>query len=369
MKATAIIAITRKIINMIAIMQQLAATLSASPKDASALDASISALKSTISALESSLKTLEGSSALWECLAIVSSFAVFVGIVGEIIVIVSEDREDREDWSRGILLIPSRAPRWRFWFDIVATVIVLLGVLGEAWGSFELSSINSQLRSKTSELRAQSDQLLALITQEAGGAASSAERANKAEGELEKKAKALDKRIEAASSKLENVEATVRVQGPRFALLENGKEDFIEALKPFARTKITVAHCESKGISNRELIRFSSEIIFLLQTRWPKGSWWNAMGYRWNCEIDGNFISVSPKASVKTLGAANALHDELNKLHIHIEMITSAPDILHTNSFPDTPPSIRDEDNPERIFLVLSEHDLADAPFPDKPKK
>ncbi len=169
---------------MAAIMQLLATAPSALPSEASALDASISALRSSIAALDSCIKALEGSSSFWEHLAIVSSFAVFFGIVGEVIVIVSEYLDDVHDWSIGerlwvwkVVSPPGRPPRWRFWFDIIATVVVLLGVLGEAWGSKELASINSQLRSKTSELRADSDQLLALITQEAGSAAQSAREA------------------------------------------------------------------------------------------------------------------------------------------------------------------------------------------------
>ena len=162
---------------MVAIMQNLAAFSSASPTDASALDASISALKNSISALESSLKTLEVASTPWEWVVIVSSFVVFVGIIGEVVVIISEDRENKHEWARGIFLTPDRAPRWRFWLDIIATIIVLLGILGEAWGSLELASINSKLRSTTSLLRAKSDQLLAVITQEAGSAALSAQHA------------------------------------------------------------------------------------------------------------------------------------------------------------------------------------------------
>lgn len=167
---------------MVVIMQYLATVPSALPSDASALEASISALRRSISALDSCIKTLEGSSAPWEVLAIVSAFVVFFGIVGEIFVIVSEYRDDLHDWRRGavfwvwgIVRPPDRPPRWRFWFDIIATVVVLAGVLGEAWGSMKLASINSQLRSNTSELRADSDQLLALVTEVAGDANTSAQ--------------------------------------------------------------------------------------------------------------------------------------------------------------------------------------------------
>jgi len=190
---------------MVAIMQALATAPSALPSDSSALDASISALKSSISALESSLKTLEGSSAPWELLAIISSFVVFFGIVGEVIVIVSEDREDREDWARGVVRPPDRAPRWRFWFDIVATIVVLLGVLGEAWGSSRLASINSQLRSKTSVLRAKSDQLLALVTEEAGEAKNSAVKAQGAAKDAQSSADKADKDADKAKLKAEAV--------------------------------------------------------------------------------------------------------------------------------------------------------------------
>jgi hypothetical protein len=187
---------------MSAIMQALAAIPSALPSDASTRDASISALKSSISALESSLKTLEGSSTPWEWVAIVSAFVVFVGIVGEIIVIVSEYLGDLHDWRQGVIfwvwrvvLPPGRPPRWRFWFDIVATVVVLLGVLGEASASLELASINSQLRSKTSELRAKSDQLLALVTEVAADANGRASKNEKEAAQLRKDAAELENSI------------------------------------------------------------------------------------------------------------------------------------------------------------------------------
>lgn len=165
-----------------AISQLLAIASSAPPNDASALETSISALRSSISALDSCVKTLEESSAPWEYLAIVSSFVVFFGIIGEVIVIVDEDRDAMHDWKRGIVLVPGHPKRWRFWFDIAATVIVLAGVLGEAWGSMKLASINSLLRTKTSQLRADGDHLLALVTLEAGSAKSSADAASKDAG-------------------------------------------------------------------------------------------------------------------------------------------------------------------------------------------
>jgi hypothetical protein len=86
---------------------------------------------------------------------------------------------------------PDRPSFAKLWFELIATILVVAGVFGEAGASLELASINSQLRSKTSDLRAKSDQLLALVTEQAGGAATSAQRANDALGEAQKKMKAV----------------------------------------------------------------------------------------------------------------------------------------------------------------------------------
>ncbi len=159
------------------IIQHLANLPSSCPSDSSSLESCISALKSSISALESFLKTTEGASGHWETFGWLCAIAVGVGIAGEIVVIVSEHFEGLEDWERGIIRPPDRPPAWRFWFDIVATLIVLGGVFGEAGATAAVASINSQLRSKTSELRAKSDQLVAVTTEEAGDAAASAKAA------------------------------------------------------------------------------------------------------------------------------------------------------------------------------------------------
>jgi len=149
-------------------------------KDASALGASISACRSSIKVLESSLKTTEGSSGGWETFAWVCSVAVAIGVAAEIVGIVWEYRDNLEDWRHGIMRPPDRPSFVRFfWFEMLATVLVVAGVFGEARANRELASINGQLRSKISELRADSDQLLALVTLEAGDAAQSAEAARR----------------------------------------------------------------------------------------------------------------------------------------------------------------------------------------------
>lgn len=216
---------------MVAIMQALAMPCSALPSDSSTLDASISACQSSISALDSSIKTLGDKSSPWEFLAIVCSFAVFVGIIGEVVVIVSEYRDDLDGWKQGVIfwvwravLPPERPPRWRFWFDISATVVVLLGILGEAGASARLAFINSQLRSDTNKLSAYSDQLLALVTWEAGNAVTSV-------GVVEKKAESLNRQIGTTSKETASLERQFPAVKAQIAALGSSATDAIERAK------------------------------------------------------------------------------------------------------------------------------------------
>jgi len=245
--------------------QYLAILASALPSEASALEASISALKSCISALESSIKALEDSSGPWELLAIVSSLVVVPGIVGELIVIVSEDRDDLHDWQRGVafwkwrVVLPSdRAPRWRFWFDIIATVVVLVGIMGEAWGSLKLASINSQLRTKTSELRADTDQLLALITLEAGDADTSAKNAAIEAGNAQDSADAARNAANALEARL----AWRHIDSKR-------RGGFIAKLRPYAGTQVLYDFYETT--EDPEAEQFLSEIVSLFS----EGAHWD----------------------------------------------------------------------------------------------
>jgi hypothetical protein len=166
---------TRHIRTTAMIIQHLANLPSSCPIDSSSLESCISALKSSISALESSAETLAVKSGFWETFSWLCAIAVGIGIAGEIVVIVSEHREDFDDWRRCIIRPSDRPPLWRFRFDIAATLLVLAGVFGEAGATGEVASINSRLRSKASELRAKNDLLLAVITEEAGDAKVSAD--------------------------------------------------------------------------------------------------------------------------------------------------------------------------------------------------
>ena len=298
---------------MVAIMQHLAILFSASANDSSTLEASISASRKSISALDICINTLEGSSKPWETLSKVSAFVVFFGIVGEVVVIISEYFEDLDEWRlsawmRPRVFPPDRPPRWRFWFDIVATVIVLAGVFGEAWGSLQVDSINSELRSKTSVLRADSDQLLALVTQEVGSAETDI-------GDVQKKADVLNGQLDATASKVGELNALVQSQLPRRRLLDEGKANFINALKSFATQTVIVTSCANLSPQS-ERAKVEQGLITLLGSQ---GASWDVRAVAWdpclNTPLAGitvNFTDSRPAA----VRAGTALVNTLNKLNI-----------------------------------------------------
>lgn len=196
----------RPISAMAVMIQHLASASSVSAKDASALDACISALKSSISALESSIKTLGASSGRWEILAWCCAILVAAGVVGDVVVIVWEYREEKSDWRRGILLPPSHPNSRKLWFGLISTFLIFSGVFGEAGASLELALINSQLRSKTNELRAKSDTLLALTTQLAGVAETSAQGAITKAGEAKTKSDTAGRKADAVSQEADQID-------------------------------------------------------------------------------------------------------------------------------------------------------------------
>jgi hypothetical protein len=210
--ATTTKAKNEKTIAMIVISHIFATLSSALPTDSSTRDASISALRNSIAALDKSISALEDSSPGWERWAIASSIGVFVGIIGEVIVIACEYLDELRDWKQGkifwnwrIVLPPERPVRRRFWFDIFATFVVLAGIMGEFSASIKLSDINGQLRTKTSLLRDDTDQLIALVSQEAADA--------------NERARAEEKATQGLKTRADVAEAALaRITGPAYAV-------------------------------------------------------------------------------------------------------------------------------------------------------
>lgn len=174
----------RPMIPTIALLTQAASSL---PSDTSALERSISALESCISALDSKAESLARSSARWDPVAWVFTSLVIIGVALELWVIWQEFRDDMKSWAVERWGIHRRAERpvvGNLVIEFLSVLLVVGGIIGELRVSVKIASINSELRktdgilrSKNAELRSDSDQLLALVTQEAGDAAKSADKA------------------------------------------------------------------------------------------------------------------------------------------------------------------------------------------------
>ncbi|MGA7522977.1 MAG: hypothetical protein WBW84_10875 [Acidobacteriaceae bacterium] len=274
------------------IIQHAAKAASILPPAASALDSAISALKSCISALESSLKTVGQSSGQWETLAWVCSVGVAFGVAAEIIGIIWQYRDDLRDWRRGIIRPPDRPSRGKLWFEAAATVLVVAGIFGEAGASLKLASINSQLRSITSELRAKSDQLLALVTQEAGSAATSAQKAHR--------------EADVVSSEALELSQQLTKQDLREHLLQNkrNRDRFVAILKPFTGQKFDIRPCtlDDSEVTSLSLVLYGA----MLDAGWTNVSFrpYFACG-------NGVVVLVDNDAPDSTKRAASALQRAL----------------------------------------------------------
>ncbi len=155
----------------------LAICPSLSAIDSSASDACISSLRSSISALDNSISSLEASSPTWERVSLWSSIFVATGVFLELFSIGWAFHEEKELWRPGITRAPANPSFAKVSLEVFATLIIGIGILGETEASASLSSINDQVRIKAVTLRAKSEELLALITQQAGNAVLSANKA------------------------------------------------------------------------------------------------------------------------------------------------------------------------------------------------
>lgn len=183
--------------------------------DSSALDIAISALEKEISRLELSIDGLE--KWLW-----ISSAAVAVGVIFEIVFIVHEYLEDRAGWRRGIISSPSRPSFRLLLFEIVSVVVVVAGIVGELWVGVVSSNRNTDLRSKNTRL-------ISLVREKAGNAQIAAGNADKDAGDakeragkLEVQAATLRKQAEDERIARVKIEARVswrRLSGPQRRIL------------------------------------------------------------------------------------------------------------------------------------------------------
>ncbi|MGA9968479.1 MAG: hypothetical protein WBQ10_24990, partial [Terriglobales bacterium] len=118
----------------------------------------------------------------------------------------------------------------------VGWVLIIGGLFGELRASSRISDLSASIQEC-------SDAKVTAATLEAGDAANSAKTAHDEADAVGKEAAAIQKRLDSASRQLSEVEGQVRIQGPRRKLLEDNRDKFLEALKPFAGQRVTVVKC------------------------------------------------------------------------------------------------------------------------------
>jgi hypothetical protein len=235
------------------------------------------------------------------------------------------------------------ALNWSEVFLLICGVVLVIGIIGEEVEKWELhkrlfvalvvAGVAGELIADggiflfSHQLQVMSDNEIAEANRNAGNAADAAGRAERsAQGArdksaaVEKQADALDIRLGAASDKLGKLEQQLLIQGPRWQILEDNRDAFIKALKPFAKQRFTVVSCGWNPPV--EPYKVEQGLLNLLGER---GAGWSigSPGYvHWSLcangatTVGGNEVTFSSAANQTVKDAAQALSDELNKLSI-----------------------------------------------------
>jgi hypothetical protein len=180
---------------------------------------------------------------------------------------------------------------------------------------------------KTNDL---SGRLIGSLGEKAEKAATDAALASGRVLALDKELDKLVERMDKASALLGELELELLSQSPRWRLLEAGKDNFIETLKPFAGQRFIIVECG--GSPSPEPYKLEEDLEnFLRAAGWERvplyASWescGNGTGNGATSE-GGNLIAFNANATPKMQDAAKALHDALNKLSIFTTSFKAPP--------------------------------------------
>lgn len=150
----------------------------------------------------------------------------------------------------------------------------------------------------------------------AARAEETASQANTIADKTGKKADALIARVSIASSKLETIENAVRVQGPRWRLLDAGRSDFIKSMKPFKGQKYAILSCGRLQPEANKLEERLTSVLSSAEAGWILLS----SSISFSCidilEAGGILVEFSTGAPDKVKDAGNAMAAEFQKLSI-----------------------------------------------------
>jgi len=158
------------------------------------------------------------------------------------------------------------------------------------------------------------------LTQKAGDAAASAKTAHDEADAVRKETDELTARLASAAKLLGLLEQDVRVQGPRWRLLEDNRAALVDALKPFAGQRVTVVECGAWGKVETEPFKLAQETLDLLG---DQGAGWSTSYASWvgygtggGSSSGGNLVTYRSTADKKVIDAADALTGAFNKVEI-----------------------------------------------------
>jgi hypothetical protein len=213
-------------------------------------------------------------------------------------------------------------------------VLGRIGLLGVVIGVVAESRYGAKLEDAHNALHALDMALLTATQREAGDAAISAKTAHDEADTVGKEADAIQKRLNSASGQLSKVESQVRIQGPRQKLLEDNRDKFLEALKPFAGQRVTVVKCgRALQAEPEQLEQYLLNLLGVSKASKPNAGWAvESPGYTTWAEcntgassVGGNLVIVSSTADGTVKAAATALNDALNRIDISTIQTESTP--------------------------------------------
>lgn len=287
-----------------------------------------------------------------ERVALGSAFLVLVGVIGEEVAELKVFEEERKARTRNVVK--------RF-----AIGLLVLGLAGDLIGV-----VIGQAEMKA-------------LTKEAGDAAISARNAATSAGEAKQKSDAakgeadaveeqtgeLTGRLENASGKMSELEGQIRVQGPRWRLLEANRAAFIESLRPFAKQRVTVVKCGEWGKVEPEEFKLAQELLNFLGNDgagWSMGApgytSWARCGAGGATAVGGNLITLSSKADKEERESAQALADALNGIGISTVIAPIDPQWvpqLMGSLGEDSPQALTVKD-PKAVILLIGSNPMFD---------
>jgi hypothetical protein len=271
-----------------------------------------------------------------------------------------------------------RIKPWAKLFGTVGWILIVVGVCGEFWAESVTSRADGFIR-KFDEI------LLAEANRNAGAAADSAKTAHdeadethdiagnaqvqsktakdasdtaqRKAAEVERQADIISNNLLRASQQVDAIERQVFIQGPRWVALGRSKDRFIESLKPFAGTRVTLVNCGQHPPFEQE--KLLSDLRRLLISEDGGAGWLVSISAWDSCEklgFAGNLL-VSRRAND---AAFSALFHALLNAGISSWPFNEMPENIVATLGEDSPWALVAKD-PASIFLVVGINPMIDV--------